>query len=100
MSRVAYTTRAQADLLGIITYTLKMWGEDQAAHYLEEMEDCCARLATNPGLGRIWKRNGVSFHRREQGGHVIFCRPHDGGIKVFRILHQRMLPKLHIFAED
>jgi plasmid stabilization system protein ParE len=31
----------------------------------------------------------------ERGRHVIFCREDAGGILVWRILHQRMLPERH-----
>jgi plasmid stabilization system protein ParE len=36
------------------------------------------------------------LRRREQGKHVVFYRRDGGDILILRILHERMLPELHI----
>lgn len=99
MKRIRYTNLALEDLTDIGRYTLKTWGEIQAESYLEQIEDCCQRLAEDPGIGRPWIDARPGLRRMEQGRHVIFYRQVDDGILVYRVLHQNMLPSLHSFEE-
>jgi toxin ParE1/3/4 len=100
MAIAQFSGRAKADLLHIAKYTLRTWGEAQAARYLNSMEKCAKMLAKNPALGRNcdWVRPGL--HRFENGQHVLFYRLTPAGILVIRILHQRMLPDLQSFSDD
>ena len=93
MGTFHFSRRAEADLLEIGAYTLQNWGADQTVRYIDQLEMCCQRLADNPGLGRAYYEAQPGLRRMEQGKHVIFYRPHEGGILVLRILHQRMLPE-------
>jgi toxin ParE1/3/4 len=97
---VKFSRRATADLLRIGSYTLKTWGPAQAARYLDGLEKSTGMLARNPGLGRTcdWIRPGL--HRFEHERHVIFYRRIKRGIRVIRILHQRMLPGRHRFEDE
>jgi toxin ParE1/3/4 len=52
VAKFRFSRRAEADLLSIGEYTVRKWGETQAARYLSELEDCCQMLARNPALGR------------------------------------------------
>jgi toxin ParE1/3/4 len=90
-----FSRRAEADLLSIAEYTLRTWGKDQTALYLNELEDCCKRLADNPALGRPCGEIRSGLRRLEHGKHVVFYRQERGGILVSRILHERMLPERH-----
>ena len=45
-------------------------------------------------LGRTCDHIRHGLRRMERGEHVIFYRESAGGIRVSRILHQRMLPGL------
>lgn len=91
---------AEADLLSIGAYTLRTWGDAQAARYLDELEACCQQLADNAGLGRPCDNIRPGLYRRELGKHVIFFRREPDGILVSRILHQRMLPNRHAFNDE
>ena len=82
-------------MLNIGDYTLRTWGELQAARYLDELEVCCQFLASHPTVGRPSKEISPDLRRFEQGSHVVFYRQERGGIVVSRILHQRMLPQRH-----
>jgi toxin ParE1/3/4 len=92
MPTVRFSSSAKEDLLSIGAYTLRTWGERQAARYLEDLERCAKMLARNPKMGRPcdWIRPGL--HRFEQGRHVVFYRREKGGILVVRVLHQSMSP--------
>jgi toxin ParE1/3/4 len=99
MPTVRFSGRAKEDLLSIGAYTLRTWGAQQTARYLEDLERCAMMLGRNPNMGRScdWIRPGL--HRFEQGRHVVFYRREKGGILVVRILHQSMLPDKHSFKE-
>ena len=99
MKRFTYTSNATADLRSIVSLTLGTWGEAQAVRYIEQIEDCCERLAENARIGRLWRRKGHVLRRMEQGSHVIFYREQPDGILVLRILHKRMLPGRQSFDE-
>ena len=73
-------------LLDISAHTLRTWGEAQIVRYLVSGRSC---NNIRPGL-----------YRREQGKHVIFFRREHEGILVLRILHERMLPERHCFADQ
>lgn len=96
MSRFRLTVRAEGDLFEIAEYTRRTWGEQQCARYLDQLEECCQRLAEHPILGRSCDQIRPGLRRREQGKHVVFYRRDGGDILILRILHERMLPELHI----
>jgi len=50
VKRFTYSNRAKSDLISIAEYTLKEWGESQAAKYIDQLEDSCQWLAQNPSL--------------------------------------------------
>ena len=95
MATFRFSRRAEAALLGIAEYTLRTWGKDQTALYLNELEACCRRLADSPALGRACDEIRPGLHRLEHGKHVVFFRQERGGILVSRILHEGMLPERH-----
>jgi toxin ParE1/3/4 len=49
-------------------------------------------LARNPGIGRACDSVNPGLRRFEHERHVVFYRIVTGGIRVSRVLHQRMLP--------
>lgn len=73
MSEYRFSRRADADLIDIGVY------------------DGLARRCDNirPGYRRI-----------EEGSHVMFFKFDAAGMLVVRVLHERMIPKRHITAQD
>jgi plasmid stabilization system protein ParE len=55
VAKFRFLRRAETDLLSIGEYTLRKWGDAQAARYLGELEDCCQMLARNPALVRHFR---------------------------------------------
>ena len=92
--------RAEADLEGIAEYTRDRWGLAQCGRYLDQLEACLERLAESPGQGRPCPDLGLEYFRFEHGRHVVFYRRLEGGIRVVRILHERMLPARHVSDDD
>ena len=93
MATFCLSRLAEADLLDIASYTLRVWGEDQTIRYLDDLENSCQQLANKPELGRACDHVRPGLRRMECGQHVIFYRIETGGILVSRILHARMLPE-------
>lgn len=93
MAAYRLSRMAETDLLQIANYTLNRWGQDQAVSYIDGLEACCRQLLNNPELGRTCDHVRPGLRRMEYGRHVLFYRIEAGGIIVYRILHQRMLPE-------
>ena len=93
MARVRFSRRAEADLYEIGLYTLRAWGEAQAERYLSQLEHCCNLLGDSPAIGRACDEIRPGIRCVEQGKHVLFYREEANGIRIIRILHQRMLPE-------
>jgi len=98
--KLRFAARARADLLGIAAYTLAKWGPTQCERYLIALEACCQHLAADPHHGRACDHISAGLLRREQGRHVVFYRVLADGIRVVAILHDRMLPELHLTGPD
>jgi toxin ParE1/3/4 len=100
MASYRLSRMAETDLLGIATYTLNTWGQDQTVSYLDGLEACCRQLANKPELGRACDQVRSGLRRMEYGRHVLFYRVEAKGIVISRILHQRKLPERQSIDED
>lgn len=80
-------------------YTVDRWGEAQAVRYLDQLQSCCGRVARNPLLGRQCSKILPGLRRLEQGKHVIFYSQRDSGVYIWRILHESMVPSIHLQRE-
>lgn len=100
MSTYHITPDAQTDLIGIQQYTVQQWGKLQSQTYLSELRQTIRVLAETPSLGksRVDVETGVlSF---SHGSHMIYYVEHDYYIVVFAVLHQRMLPSVHLTERE
>jgi toxin ParE1/3/4 len=100
VARVRFSRHAETDLLGIVAYSVRTWGEDQALRYVDGLEAFCRMLADNPSLGRRWDDVRRGLRRMESGQHVLLYRQEAGGILVSRILHGRMLPNRYAMDDE
>jgi toxin ParE1/3/4 len=101
MAVCKFSERAESDLDGIAAQSIRDWGPARADRYLDDLNALCQDLANNPGLGHACDHVRPGLRRLEEGRHVIFYRRRDaGGIRVVRILHDRMRPELHVTDED
>lgn len=100
MARFDLTRRAAVDFDEIAEYTIHRWGEQQAVRYLADLNECFVQLAENPALGRRCDEVAPQLRRIKQGRHVVYFRVHGPGVRILRILHERMLPERHLGDHD
>jgi toxin ParE1/3/4 len=94
--RLRVRDKARADLIEIGRYTRQRWGRDPSNHYLGQLDACFRQLASTPSLGRPYAPLSP-YWRLEQGSHVVFFRREaSGDFVIVRVLHERMLPELHL----
>lgn len=91
---------ARLDLIEISDYTQEVWGDEQAARYIDGLEACFRRLVESPEMGRPCDQIRPGFRRVEHGKHVIVYRAGPDGIFIGRILHQRMIPNRRVFEGE
>lgn len=80
----------------IVSYTLNTWGNEQCRHYMNDLEACFQYLADGTSIGRNCEdvRSGLMCYNHKR--HVVFYRKKSYGIRIIRILHNRMLIKRHL----
>ena len=100
MSGYRVSRLARLDLIEIADYTLDRWGLRQAERYLDGLEDCFERLVQTPQMGRACDQIRPGYRRIEQGKHVVIYREDRDCVFICRILHERMLPKEHLFEDS
>ena len=88
--------QAEQDLIAIWDYTVEQWGEPQAETYLQAIQAAIRLLVDNPELGTSRESLRSGYRSYCQGKHVIFYRPHSYGVRVIRVLHQRMECDRHL----
>jgi len=94
--KVELTDEAESDLDTIAAYTYAMWGEEQAILYVTQLREACLVLLPQ------WLRFArpvagyPQLRRFRAESHVIYFSEDAAGLLVVRILHERMLPELHL----
>jgi toxin ParE1/3/4 len=96
MTRVELSQAADHDLNDIYIYSYREFGEAKADEYLFALERCFEQLAVFPGLGRPIDHIRPGYLRFPHGSHAIFYVNIHEGIRVVRVLHQRMDPERHL----
>jgi toxin ParE1/3/4 len=87
---------ADRDLTDIYAYSYRQFGETTADAYLIALHDCFARLAENPTTGRSIDYIRSGYFRFEHARHVVFYISAERGIRIMRVLHERMDPERHL----
>lgn len=96
MPEVELSPPAYEDVRGIWRYTAANWSERQAQSYIDKLFDAMEALAAGSRPGRSADNISVGLRRENCVSHVIFYRQRDSGIRVVRVLHQRMHHAAHI----
>ncbi|MEY4576238.1 MAG: hypothetical protein RL701_941 [Pseudomonadota bacterium] len=100
MKQLRYSRRAESDLEEVGDYTFEKWGRDQAIVYIGQLGACAQLVFENPMIARTCDDLRSGYRRLEEGSHVLFFKPDDRGLLVVRVLHERMVPGLHLDEED
>ncbi len=86
-----YLSEAAADDLdNIWIYGLNQWGLQQADHYHQKIMELLIFLVEHPDIGMNRHELGDFYQSYPIGSHIVFFRAYKEGIKVIRVLHQRM----------
>ncbi|GAB5379711.1 MAG: type II toxin-antitoxin system RelE/ParE family toxin [Aliiglaciecola sp.] len=96
MPNYRLTPLAEQDLQAIWQYSFEHWGNSQANYYIDEMVCAFEGLAVSSLQGISCDHIRVGYKYYRQGKHLIYFKTANYGVAVVRILHQRMLPSLHL----
>lgn len=94
--RLRISDPARKDLESIAEYTKREWGVAQKRKYLSQIKDAFKTILDAPGIGvpRDDITDGLRAHPIRK--HMVFFRVTRNEVAVVRVLHERMVPGLHI----
>lgn len=90
------TPKAEQDMESIWCYSLEQWGKERADTYIDCLISAFCDLTTSSKLAISCDQIRVGYRFCREGRHVIYFKGTDYGIAVVRILHERMLPSIHL----
>ncbi len=96
MASFELSEAADRDPTGIYRYSYRQFSREQADAYLLSLEQCFARLGQFPLLGRSIDHLRHGYFRFEHASHTIFYLRTEHGIRIIRVLHERMDPERHL----
>lgn len=90
MSGYVLASGAAADLLEIVRYTKRKWGQVEAQHYRDELELALQQLSLAPDVGRKREAIAPGLRSFRVAQHVAFYIQQKDKLTILRILHPRM----------
>lgn len=90
MAVYSLSSKAAADLDEIYEYTILHFGLEQARVYLLGLHERFEMLAAQPTHGRKAEELAPGLRRVEYQSHMVLYMSKDNGIRIVRVLHQRM----------
>ncbi|GAA6185878.1 MULTISPECIES: type II toxin-antitoxin system RelE/ParE family toxin [Alteromonadaceae] len=88
--------KAEQDLESIWVYSFEHWGLVKADQYIDSLFSAFNELANSSKLAISCDHIRVGYRFCREGKHVIYFKITDYGITITRILHERMLPSIHL----
>lgn len=95
--RLRLSRAADRDLSQIGEYTIETWGLDQADVYVGGLIQHLEQLARGVRRGLAVDGFPPDWRRSRYGSHHIYYGETGRELIVFRILHQRMDGRRHVF---
>ena len=93
MATYKFAEPAIDDVESLIRYTIGKWGKRQAEAYFSGLERQAQMLAEMPALGKpVFDGLRVFPYK----SHALYFLKEHHGITIARILHESMLPALHL----
>jgi toxin ParE1/3/4 len=96
MAKYELSEAADRDLNDIYIYSYREFGEAKADAYLRSLEECFERLVQFPDIGRPIDHIRTGYFRFPHASHSVYFVKIRVGIRIVRVLHQRMDPERHI----
>ena len=97
MAKFYLSNKVVEDLDSIWLYTLETWSEDQADFYYHELVKACQDIANHPTyLDKEYKEIMLGLYGHHRYKHLIFYILVEDGVKIVRILHERMDFERHL----
>ena len=95
MGKLILTDEAIEHINNIRNYTRNRWGKQQVKQYLHSLRTSLHQLAQNPLMGTLqFKEEGIySF---PCGSHSVYYIQQKDCIVILAVLHQSMVPELHL----
>ncbi len=94
--RLNLSPRSKRDLDGIWDFSNERWGAKRANRYIDDIRIKMEKVAEKPELGRKCDDICPGYFGIPSGSHMIFYRRAGSGIRILRVLHQRMDSKRHL----
>lgn len=96
MTEYRLTPKAVEDMEAIWLYSFTNWSVEQADSYIDDLTEAFEFLAQNAKTGAACDYIRESYRRYPVKSHTVFYRETVYGVEVMRVLHGRILPKLHL----
>ena len=96
MANYLLSPQAQQSLVQISQYTLDNFGERQKKGYLKMLRDRMRAAAKNPEKGKERGDVKTGYYSLQAEKHYIYYRIRNSHIEIIDVLHQSMVPKIHI----
>lgn len=96
MATLELSLAAENDLLDILEYTQRQWGERQRVKYQAQLRNRMLQLAEKPNMGRRNIQINKDILYYHEGRHFLFYKSIPGGIEIVRVLHDSMDFKRHL----
>ena len=103
MARLIRSAQAKRDLVEILQFTKRRWGEAQAREYAALIAEALASITMDPHCGKPRDElfPGLRAHAIRQPGrparHIVFYRlGAPGTVELVRVLHDAMDFKKHV----
>ena len=92
--KLIFAKAARKQLRDIARHTTREWGKAQCVR--GDLYDVCEALTQNPTLGRPCDEIYPGMQKHSVGRHVIYFYRSRKTLEIAGILHDRMLPALHL----
>ena len=93
--RLILSGEAEADLRGIIHYSITQWGRERARRYVGGLRDKLDLLAEHPEIGPPADEVRPGLRRLTYYRHSVFYRIRGPETRIVRILHKQMEAERH-----
>lgn len=90
MAEYKLTNNAVEDLSNIWDYTFKIWLENQADKYYEELISNCQEIAENQNLGRSYEVISEQLLGMTANRHICYWSLSKSYVEITRLLHERI----------